>query len=236
MRILLTNDDGYRSEGLLLLRKVLEKYGEVFTVAPERVQSGKSVSLTIRQKMPYRKLDDRYYCLDGSPADCVIFGICHVPDIDLVVSGCNDGYNLGTDTLYSGTCGACIQGLIGGIPGIAFSCKSKDYFFQIEAIAGKVFDCILKKGWLSSRGFLNVNFPERETEKGILLTELFVRKIRYRTEEETAGSFLSQREMETTSDIRFDDGAVRAGYVSVTPLKGDYSCAGFWTESGEVRR
>lgn len=222
MKILLTNDDGYLSQGLLRLKKVLEDYGEVYTVAPEIAQSGKSVSLTIRKKIDYRKIEENFYCLNGSPSDCVIFGVCHFPNIDLIVSGCNDGYNLGADTVYSGTCGACIQGLLAGIPGIAFSCKRKEDFFQIERMAKKTLDFLLERGGLSSQYFFNVNFPERKEERGFLLTELFIREIHYRTEEENERQFLSQRETEQTTDMRFDVGAVRAGYISITPLKGSY--------------
>ena len=185
MRILLTNDDSYSSEGIHLLRKQLEKYGEVFLVAPKEVQSGKACGITIGPGLDYIKIDEKTYIVDGTPIDCVIFGIAVLKNIDLVVSGCNDGYNYGVDSIYSGTCGACTQSLISSIPAIAFSCKKKEFFDQITKFTPLAMDYILNNNLLSSNYFLNVNYqnPEYQEAKGVKITKLFYHHIPYGVEE-----------------------------------------------------
>lgn len=219
MRILLTNDDGYNQEGILLLREVLKKYGQVILVAPKVVQSAKSCSITIGENR-VEKIDETTYALEGTPIDCVLFGICNFK-IDLVVSGCNNSPNLGVDTIYSGTCGACTQALIANLPAIAFSCAGIDYFSQITKFGKEALDFIFSNKLLSTNYFLNVNFPhgKYENTKGVMVTKLFYQRVNYETKNYHLNTFISHRTLNMSIvDPTFDVGAFNLGFTSITPL------------------
>jgi 5'-nucleotidase len=220
MRIILTNDDGYTSRGLLLLRDVLVKYGEVIVVAPKTHQSAKSTSITFGL-LHVDKMDEDFYVVDGTPADCVQFALGYFKDIDLVVSGCNNGYNLGVDTIYSGTVGACIQATIGGIPAIAFSCRSEMFFDQITKEADLVLRYIGENNLLSPKYILNVNFqhPDFCRYRGIRMTELFVPTFDYVASTIDGENFEVSRSLPKTDNVNYDLGAIRNGYISITPLQ-----------------
>lgn len=221
MKILLTNDDGYSSEGIILLKEELKKYGEVVLVAPKEVQSGRACALTINKNLSVDKIDEDTYVVDGTPIDCVIFALSYIKDIDLIVSGCNDSPNLGVDTIYSGTCGACSQGLIGKIKSIAFSCASKKDFWQVSKFTSLALDYIFQNNLLSDQYFLNVNFPKGSFVdiKGIKITKLYYQNIKYDTKIYQNGQFLSTRTLdESTQDLVFDRGCFNSGYISITPM------------------
>ena len=152
MNILLTNDDGINSIGLKELEKVLLNYGKVYVFAPETQQSGKACSINAFMGIYVKKIDDFHYAVVGSPVDCVE-AACALLDIkfDLVVSGCNNGYNISNDIMYSGTCGACIQASMAKLKSIAFSCANYNYFYQIKEFAKDVLDYILDNKLLSTR-------------------------------------------------------------------------------------
>lgn len=223
MRILLTNDDGYFSLGIIRLRKILESYGEVFLVAPKKVQSAKGCALTIDSPLMVEKVDQNTYVVDGTQVDCIIFGISNISKIDLIVSGCNNLPNLSNDTIYSGTCAACIQGLMSGYKTIAFSCAGKSYFDQLDKYIPKALEFIFSNNLLSDQYFLNVNFPNVnfEENKGILLTKLYYQKIKYSTSSYKDDEFVSDRKMDwNLRDISYDIGAFNKGYISITPMTG----------------
>ncbi|MBU0985568.1 MAG: 5'/3'-nucleotidase SurE [candidate division Zixibacteria bacterium] len=124
LRILLTNDDGYYSDGINALFKELSRTAEVFMVAPDREQSASSHSLTLNRPLRMHKLDRYHYTTDGTPTDCVMLAIHHVfkkGRPDFIFSGINHGANMGDDVTYSGTVAAAIEGAILGIPSIAVS-------------------------------------------------------------------------------------------------------------------
>lgn len=127
MNILLTNDDGVNAPGLRLLRRVLEPLGEVTVVAPSAEQSGVGHAITYREAITARKLPSSegktVYAVDGTPADCVKFGILEVlgEKPDIVCSGINPGLNLGCNIFYSGTVAAAIEGTMYGVRAVAFS-------------------------------------------------------------------------------------------------------------------
>ena len=221
MKILLTNDDGYLSEGIILLRKELEKYGEVFMVAPKDVQSAKSVAITCFKPYHITTKDEHTFIVEGTPADCVVFGLSTIEGIDLVVSGCNNSPNMGVDTIYSGTCAACTQALIAGIRCIAFSCANIHSFNQITKYTKRVMDYILEKDLLSKEYFLNVNFPSADYNeaKGIKITKLYYQNIKYFTKSYVDGEFMSDRIMNNDiQDVEYDMGAFNSGYISITPM------------------
>ena len=123
-RILLTNDDGYFSDGIRALFDKLSKTADVVVVAPDREQSASSHSLTLNRPLRVHRVDARHYAIDGTPTDCVMMAvhmICSKRKPDMVISGINHGANLGDDVTYSGTVAAAIEGSIMGIPSLAVS-------------------------------------------------------------------------------------------------------------------
>ncbi len=166
MRILLVNDDGYLSEGILTLERVLKEKGhEICVAAPHTQQSAKSHAMTVHGTMIVHRHDEYHYSLEGTPADCIIYSLrsSYLPfKPDVIVSGINHGYNLSSDTIYSGTCGAARQGAKYSIPSIAIS-EEKDERGEYDFVSPSVylernlsyFASILK----GSDSFLNLNFP-----------------------------------------------------------------------------
>ena len=224
MNILLTNDDGYDSVGIHILKPILEQYGNVVIVAPKGPMSAKSVSLTLGRGFDVQKVDDKTFICDGTPADCVSFGCTALSiDFDLVVSGCNQGFNLSYDTMYSGTVGAALEALTYGVKSIAVSC---DFNFElVKKHFKKVFDYILQKDLLSSEYLLNINFPIGEEVLYIQLSTLYyeVSQYDYFFEKEEDG-FHAYRVLKTdfSDDKQSDCYLVRHGVVSITPLNKSY--------------
>lgn len=163
MRILLTNDDGYSSDGLKALAASLGRRHELCILAPDSERSGMSHSMSLRQPLKVRKLADGEYCCSGTPADCVILASHGVIPFkpELVVSGINRGPNLGTDLIYSGTAAAARQATINGLPGIAVSLATYTAPFRYEALADLVADRLdyLLSLW-SPDVFVNLNAPD----------------------------------------------------------------------------
>ena len=129
MKILLTNDDGIDAPGLnALYRSLLESGNEVWVVAPLSDRSGASCSVSIGRDLLLERRGENRYALDGSPIDCVISALKggYLPSMpDAVLSGINSGGNLGTEVIYSGTCGAARQACLYSVPGIALRIKKK---------------------------------------------------------------------------------------------------------------
>ena len=165
MRILVTNDDGIQSEGLLTLARALEAVAEVWVVAPDREQSAISHALSMGRPLRSQKeksLGPRYFAVNGTPTDCVILGANRIMPQrpNLVVSGINKGENLGDDITYSGTVSAAIEATILGIPSFAISLTARKNFDfrQAASFAVRLSRHLLRKG-LPRNTFLNVNVP-----------------------------------------------------------------------------
>ncbi|RMX08827.1 5'/3'-nucleotidase SurE [Corticibacter populi] len=166
MKILISNDDGYLAPGIVALHEALREIAEVEVVAPEHNNSAKSNALTLHSPLYVREGYNGFRYVDGTPADCVHIALTGLLDYrpDLVVSGINNGANMGDDTLYSGTVGAAMEGYLFGIPSIAFSLVEKDWaHLESAARAAAVLvyqlaeqDMIGQRPWL-----LNVNIPNR---------------------------------------------------------------------------
>src|SRR6185436_19087817 len=124
-RILITNDDGYHSEGIIALEEALSDLGEIYVVSPASEQSGAAHSLTLARPLRIRQIDGRHWTVDGTPTDCVTLALNQILTADerphICVSGINHGPNLGDDATYSGTVAGAMEAAILGIPGIAFS-------------------------------------------------------------------------------------------------------------------
>lgn len=226
MNILLTNDDGYNSVGIHLLKELLNKYGLVVIVAPKGPMSAKSVSITIGSGIKVEQVDETIFICEGTPADCVSFG-CNALNIkfDLVVSGCNNGFNVSYDTMYSGTVGAALEALTYGIPSIAIS---REYNCQHDAVRkyfDEVMEYILKKKLLSNEYLLNINFPYGDEIKGMKISTLYYsdKQYSYFFEEKEDG-YHAYRKLETdySDDQESDCYLINHGYISITPLNKSY--------------
>jgi 5'-nucleotidase len=123
MRILLSNDDGYFAPGLACLAEALSVIADIVVVAPERDRSGASNSLTLDRPLSLRKSHNGFFYVNGTPTDCVHLAVTGMLDTlpDMVVSGINDGANMGDDTIYSGTVAAATEGFLLGVPSVAVS-------------------------------------------------------------------------------------------------------------------
>jgi len=170
--ILLTNDDGFDSKGLLALKEALEPLANIIVVAPTLEKSACAHSLTLTRPLRFVELDKNFYKLDdGTPSDCVFLSLNKLvkdKKPDLVVSGINIGANMGEDITYSGTAAAAMEAVLQGIPAVAISqvCRSNckdveklEYKLAKETIA-KVVTKIFNEGFpLEDRRFLNINIP-----------------------------------------------------------------------------
>lgn len=218
MKILLTNDDGYNAKGLEIVKEKLSKYGQVIVVAPFEHMSGKSVSITIGEWQQVDKISEDVYAVHGTPADCVSWALFALKeDFDLVVSGCNDGYNLSFDVLFSGTVGACLVSMIGHKKSIALSGPYQRYE-NLEAYFDLVWKYIFDNDLLSDQYLLNVNFPKKEF-KGIRFTRLGYRDDYYYYKEKE-GLYYALRDIPEPETQPEEDESrlVKEGYITVTPV------------------
>lgn len=162
MKILLTNDDGINAEGLATAIAVAEARGDFLTVAPLTEQSGKSHSITKDEPLRLLKMREHVYALGGTPADCVKFALHELlagTSPDLVISGINQGANLGQDTIYSGTVAAAIEAAMNNLPAIALSlCGLPPYHFDTaKAVLHRIVDKFARA--VPEGRVLNVNIP-----------------------------------------------------------------------------
>src|SRR5450759_4812945 len=173
IRILVTNDDGYRSEGIHALARALREVGDVTTVAPMTEASAIGHALTLRHPLRLEPIGDRVFGVDGTPTDCVNVAVTQVfkglPD--LVVSGINKGWNLGDDVTYSGTVAGALEASLLGAPAMAVSLKATrgEYDFGPAARAAAAIAAALLRTPLPPRTFLNVNVPHGQP-KGYRVT------------------------------------------------------------------
>ncbi len=164
MRILIANDDGYLAPGLHALVKACEGLGEIDVIAPEQNASGTSNSLTLSRPLSVYTAANGFRYVNGTPSDSVHVALTGLLDYkpDLVLSGINNGANMGDDTLYSGTVAAATEGFLFGIPSIAFSQAEKGWgeLDAAAAAARQVVEQVIAGG-LGHAFLLNVNIPNR---------------------------------------------------------------------------
>jgi 5'-nucleotidase len=177
MRILLSNDDGYFAPGLNILAEHLSSIAEISVVAPERNRSGASNSLTLDRPLTVRKAHNGFLYVNGTPTDCVhlaLTGLMSSPP-DMVISGINDGANMGDDTIYSGTVAAAMEGYLLGIPSFAIS-MSRHGAQYFETAAKVVIDLVKRyeKSGFPPPLLLNVNVPDIPYDElhGMVVTRL----------------------------------------------------------------
>jgi 5'-nucleotidase len=180
MRILVSNDDGVLAPGIKVLAEALKDFAEIYVIAPDRNRSGASNSLTLTKPLRVKQLENGYYSTEGTPTDCVHLALTGFFDcaFDMVISGINDGANLGDDVHYSGTVAAAMEGRNLGFPAIAVSLVGRPVeHYETAASVVKYLAKKLKKDPLQSQTILNVNVPNLPLDKirGIEVTRLGTR-------------------------------------------------------------
>ncbi len=180
MRILVANDDGYRSSGIGALHKAMARLGHSTIVAPDRNCSGASSSLTLSRPISVKQHADDLYSMDGTPADCVNIALSGLieGEVDIVVSGINDAPNMGDDVLYSGTVAAAMEGRFLGKPGLALSMATPEpTHYETAALVAEKIVSRLVVAPLPSDTILNVNVPDiaMSQVRGLKLTRLGTR-------------------------------------------------------------
>ncbi len=244
-RILITNDDGYESLGLLSAIEAVKELGDITVVAPISEKSACGHSLTLSRPLRFIKVKDNFYKLeDGTPTDCIYLALNSLYSEnnkpDLIISGINRGANMGEDITYSGTANAAMEGAIYKIPSIAISqvCNSNCEKFEIEigyelakTVTRKIAKKILSnKLPFKGRKFLNINIPPLKPKecKGFKIT-----KAGYRLYANDAHLHRNPRGLEywwlgvhhlewkPSFDKNCDFEAIKEGFVSITPIKTD---------------
>jgi 5'-nucleotidase len=235
LKILISNDDGVYADGLWALVKGLRDIATVTVVAPDRDQSGAGTSVTLRQPLRMFKIKSPVdgvaaYSVEGTPADSVILALKLVlkDGVDLIISGINEGPNLGDDVFISGTVGAALQGFFYGIPAIAFSIAAfGSLHFDIGASLAKLMAKEIVDKGLTRRMLLNVNLPNlpREKLEGIEITRLGERNYTDRIEPGHDGKrqyhWIMRGKSEWKSASGTDIWALERNKISVTPLFGN---------------
>lgn len=228
-RLLLSNDDGVHAPGLLALYEALLPHAKLRVVAPDRDKSGASNSLTLSRPLAMASLDNGFYSVDGTPADCVYLGVNGVwnEKPDLVISGINHGGNLGDDVLYSGTVAAAMEGRNLGMAAIAMSLVGSRYFDTAGRVAASLVGAADQLS-LPPRTLLNVNVPDLPWEdiQGFRVTRMGYRGPAARPLEVLDPRGRKRYWIAAVGE-NADDGpdtdfaAVEAGFVSITPLQTD---------------
>lgn len=233
MNIFITNDDGINAEGIKILAEEISKIANTYVVAPDSPRSASGHAITLHKPI---LINDEFiaenveaYSTSGTPADCVKVGIEAIlkdVEIDLVLSGINNGPNLGNDVIYSGTVAAAIEGLIEKKPSIALSCNSSKVSTEEYEEAAKYTVALVKKLEVNldklNGIILNVNFPKGD-KKGVKITKLGERV--YNNVMDDRKSLRGQRYVwmggdlaDVPQDKDSDIIAVENGYVSITPV------------------
>lgn len=242
-RILITNDDGINSPGIYELANELKKIGEVIIVAPENQQSAVSSAITVNKPLRVQKYykDGTFfgYTVDGTPTDCVKLALNQLLDFkpDLVVSGINHGKNTAINVLYSGTVAGAIEGMLVGIKSIATSVDSHNHDFDCKAsaeytaeIALKVLDKDIPKDT-----FININIPatDKSNIKGIKVTKLSRAKwidiYEKRVDPFNRSYYWFAGEYTFPDEgLETDDSALADGWITVTPIKLEFTNLDFF--------
>jgi 5'-nucleotidase len=233
VKILISNDDGYRAEGLEALKRAMKPLGAVTVVAPDRNRSGASNSLTLDVPVRAARYDTDCFYVNGTPTDCVHLAISGLFDFehDIVVSGVNDGANLGDDTLYSGTVAAAVEGRFLGLPAIAISLcvepGSPGNFASAARVAVGLIERMAVEP-LQGPVILNVNVPNLPDGdlRGLQVTRL---GNRHRSELVVSAKdprgrnvyWVGQAGAGQDAGPGTDFHAVANGYASITPLQID---------------
>ena len=249
MKILISNDDGYQAAGIVALYEALKDVAEVEVIAPEQNNSAKSNALTLHSPLYVHRAANGFRYVNGTPADCVHIALSGLLDYrpDLVVSGINNGANMGDDTIYSGTVGAAMEGFLFGIPAIAFSQVERDWI-HLQSAALKARDMVLAlqsqhlitpTPWL-----LNVNIPNLPYEEigAMKLCRLGRRHAAEKVIMQQSPRGETMYWIGAAGAVKDDaDGtdfhATAQGHMAMTPLKvdlTDHDKLGYWAQTASL--
>jgi len=246
MRILVSNDDGYSAPGLEALVAALQGLGDLTVVAPETNHSGASNSLTLNRPLTVRTASNGFIAVNGTPSDCVHVALTGLMDArpDLVVSGINNGANMGDDTIYSGTVGAAMEAYLFGLPAIAFSQIEKGWAHVDAAaqVARRLVQRIERERMLEGPAWLlNVNVPNLPLDalKPIRVCRLGRRHAAEKviTQDSPRGEtmyWIASAGGAKDSGEGTDFHAAAAGHVALTPLQidlTDHANLGQWRDA-----
>ena len=236
MRILVSNDDGIEAPGIKVLERIARGLSsDVWVVAPETQQSASSHSLTLHRPLRVRRISKRRHAVDGTPTDCVFLAFNKIMADgrpDLMLSGVNDGPNVGEDVTYSGTIAAAMEATLLGAPAIAFSQAygdgRKHHWSTAEQWGGRLLRMLVEQGW-PARVLINVNFPDVAPAdvRGIRVARQALHEIADTLEEriDPRGApyyWIGVTPREPGAGQRGTDmEAIDEGYVAVTPLHMD---------------
>jgi 5'-nucleotidase len=226
--ILVTNDDGVSAPGIAAAAEVLREIGDVIVAAPDRERSASSHSISLDRPLRVDELGNGVYAIDGTPVDCVYLALHHlVPRRPaLVVSGINDGYNLGSDVFYSGTVAGAVEAALRGVPAIAVSLERRrpqDFSHAAGFLAALAAEVVRRgEGALPERSLLSLNVPPGPID-GYQVTFLGRRVYRDQVDVRAdlrgrAYYWIGGPEENATDLPGSDCSAVRDGLVSLTPL------------------
>ncbi len=244
MKVLVTNDDGYMALGIGVLARAAARLGEVQVVAPDREQSATSHSLTMHFPLRVRRAAGNMIAVDGTPTDCVVLALGALLDErpDFVLSGVNHGANLGDDVLYSGTVAAAMEATILGIPAVAVSYSGRDpeAIEPWTEVLGRVLEQIVGRTDFPSDTLLNINLPAIPPDQvaGVRITTLGRREYLdslTRAHDPSGREYfwIGGGESRWWGSPESDFLAIRAGYISVTPLHLDLTNYRLLREVGE---
>ncbi|MHC1723117.1 MAG: 5'/3'-nucleotidase SurE [Aminipila sp.] len=240
MNILVANDDGIKAKGIFELVKALATAADVYVCAPHVERSAAGHSITVRQGLEAKEVQYENaklaFEINGTPADCVKLGVLILQDrgikIDMVFSGINHGGNLGTDTHYSGTVSAAIEGCICGIPSVAVSVEGhKPKHFEVAAELA-VQTLQKSAGRLDGKTVLNINLPDvpKKELKGVKITTLGPREYDGWFQNKPAEEGGKPQYWYSGKPVIYDDLpehydviAVQDGFASITPLHYDFT-------------
>jgi len=231
MRILLSNDDGYFAPGLAALAQALVGLGEIVVVAPEQNRSGASNSLTLDRPLFLKEAANGFHFVNGTPTDCVHLAVTGMLDMlpDIIVSGINNGANMGDDTIYSGTVAAATEGYLLGIPSIAISLTSFEgkHYASAGLIARELVSRFIRDP-IRDPVLLNVNVPDipHADLNGMEVTRLGRRHkaepvVRMQSPRNETVYWVGAAGAAADAGEGTDFNAVERGYVSITPLQID---------------
>ena len=231
MRILISNDDGYQAPGIISLANALSSLADTTVVAPDRNRSAASNSLTLENPIRAKIQDNGFYCVDGTPTDCVHLAITGLlqDEPDMVISGINSGANMGDDVLYSGTVAAAFEGRHLGYPSIAVSLNGHE-LLHFDTAATIVAELVsnLQSNSIPMDSILNINVPDVPLAevKGIQATRLGQRHkaepvVKMTDPRGLPIYWVGPPGPEQDAGPGTDFHAVRNGYVSITPLQVD---------------
>ncbi len=246
-RILISNDDGIHATGIKVLEEIFKPIAkEVIVVAPESEQSGAGHSLTLRDPLRYRKVQENWYAVSGTPTDSVLVGLKEIlkdKQPDLVLSGINRGQNLGEDVTYSGTVSAAMEGTLLGIPSIALSQIIRRDNSRWETAKTHVLDVVQRLTSMPwpENVLMNVNFPDVDADQvtGIKVARQGRRRIGGEMVKQTdpRGMPILWIGLQTEHNNQVDNAditVVQAGAISVTPLSMEMTHEGMYEAMGKV--